>query len=1003
MMSSISSKNSHYAWNSKHSDLQMPHDDIVYFNIVKADPGRDAFKFSSHKLPNTILNAESIQMFSNPQLYASCDIAEIIRSDFSRLFFDIDVDNGVFTPEELEYTLNQIKDILSILKISFDNLYGVIETTTRKNISQYISNWTSTFHNLLIIPTPFNEKEFSAHFYVSGYYFPRNDLFDLFSQGKNHYCKDPEINNHLSSYIDQSVYVSQGSQKVFRFCLSGKAIKHRRAPPFTQEQLTFVSTHLDKFVCTKTSSDMNIISSSSPEFQTLKAYLDQFKGRNAQRDTRRISKKDLEDELIEDIFAHEKISKKYIAKQTAHTEWYHSLILQVKNYLVSKSDATDEELFNFFSQEEYQYFSNSNNRRLYQPSSIRDAIREARLNPHISIEDIIDLSEMKAEEDFYNVNNSIHYTIEQFKATVERIDGVSIPEFCKLLHFTFAFFCRSDSEKKSVLQILYTQTQNKKIVIVGYEEFMKMLKPYPINVRLLRQIKKVDNRCKPPKEETIQIIQTISLITAFNLFDKYKQRFYDFRLCAKSDTQKYFSLYSKPTTAPETPLPSGIDTILNILASELSEETNSNSPLFINQEKKNYILDWFAYLLQHPDSRNAVCLQISTVQGVGKNLLSNAVCDYLGSFFSEPSKDIDKVIGTYNGGIDNKLLIVMNEVDNSKKNTDLLKAIITEDTIQINVKYGLQYTGKNCANYLIYTNHIDTNTISNGDRRFTFIKSYGVPMPKEFYASICIPGKEGHLKEEIRNQFIKHLLSRDLSNYKPNEPKAFDKHIIEDKRQEARSSIHKCLISLLTSQEYTKDFILVSDFINDIQNVLISPPGSNFLFNKYQVPALQGIDDEIKAEIQNTKKAFTAQALGSIVNFNDDDVIEKIKSKRRDETRDKQIIRLRKPKGVDTSIFISQQPQQPQMPQFVGHSSSQQPQQPQMPQFVGHSSSQQPQQPQIQFIDPFSKEKQNITLSQPQKKRTTTKKPSHPQVSFESNESTELSQADIDYINSFNL
>lgn len=952
-ITSSSPKNSHYAWNSKHTELLMPHDDIVYFNIVKADPGRDAFKFSSKRLPNTsfiTITSDILEKFSNAQLYANYDIAEIIRSDFSRLFFDIDVDNGVYTPEELNYTLIQIRDILSILNIPFENLYGVIELTTRKNLDiAFISQqWISVFKNLLIIPTPFNDKEFSAHFYVSGYYFPRNDLFALFSQGDNHYCKDPEISNHLSSYIDQTIYVRQGGQKVFRFCLSGKAIKHRRAPPFTQEQLNFVVKNLERFVCTKTSSDVNIISSSSAEYQSLKAYLDQFKGRHAKKDTRRISKKDLEDELMDDIFAHERVSKKYIAKQTPHTEWYHSLILQVKNYLLDHSSATDEELFNFFSQEEYQYFSNSNNRKLYQPSSIRDAIREARLNPHISIEDIIDLSEAKPEEEFYNVNNSILYTIDQFKAAVERIDGVSIPEFCKLLHFTFAFFSRSDADKKSVLQILYTQTQSKKIVIVGYEEFIKMLKPYPINVRLLRQIKKVDNRCKPPKEETIQIMQPISLITAFNLFDKYKQRFYDFRLCAKSDAQKYFSLYSNPTTAPKTQLPQEIDTILNILSSELNEDANPNSPLSINIEKKNYILDWFAYLLQHPDSRNAVCLQISTVQGVGKNLLSNAVCDYLGSFFSEPSKDIDKVIGTYNGGIDNKLLIVMNEVDNTKKNTDLLKAIITEDTVQINVKYGLQYTGLNCANYLIYTNHIDTNTISNGDRRFTFIKSYGVPMPKEFYAKICIPGKEGHLKEEIRNQFIRHLLSRDLRNYKPNEPKAFDKHIIEDKRQETRSSIHKCLISLLTSEKYPKDFILVSDFVNDIKEVLYTMGDSNILFNKYQVPELQGIDEEIRAEIQNTKRTFTLQALNSIVNFEDDDVIEKIKSKRRDDSRDKQIIRLRKPKGVNTNVFISPEPTQPILPHVS------EPTKPILPQKSIP----------FEFIDPFTSQQAEFTTSQ---------------------------------------
>ena len=894
--------NTHYIWNSKNSN-QLPNSDITYFNVVKRIPGKDSFKFPLSKIPNIAFNQSNYlqvqQYFINPLLYQQFDIAEILRADYSRLFFDIDVDNGVYTPEELNLTLEQLLKILELLGIPEDNVYGVIEMTTQKQIN-YPDNWTSHFHNVFVIQNPYTDKEFSSHLYISGYYFSRDALYSILSMGLNHYCKDPLNQLHLSSYIDHSVYVHAGSQKVFRFPLSGKAIKNRPAPPFTQEQLNFVVNNFNKFVCTKTEEDKILIAESSEQFQHLKTYLAQFKGVPG-RDSRRMNKQDLYDELADDILRHERISKKYIARQTTHAMWWHSLILQVKNYLLSNQNATDEELFNEFGKEEYQYFSNSQNKRLYQPSDIRSAIQQARTNPYISIEDIIDLE--TTNEEFSNKNNCLKYTIEEFKAIVQRNNGVSIPELCKLIYFTFAFFTRSDAEKSSILSILYMETKQKKIVLKGYEEFIKSMKTSPIVIRLHREITKTDNRKKENKDSTEQIIQTLTIEQAFNYFDKYKQRFYDFRLCAKNtDSLKYFSMYSNPTSAPKTPIPKPIDLIVDILATELSEEENKK--ITINQEKKDYILDWFAYLLQHPESRNAVCLQISTVQGVGKNLLSNAVCDYLGSFFSEPSKDIDKVIGTYNGGIDNKLLIVMNEVDNTQKNTDLLKAIITEDTVQINVKYGLQYTGLNCANYLIYTNHIDTNTISNGDRRFTFIKSYGVPMSKAFYASICVPGKEGHLKEEIRNQFIKHLLSRDLTNYKPNEPKAFDKHIIEDSREETRSSIYKIILQILQSEEYEKDYIICQDLIDLINQIMCTYSSNDTLYKFFKLDFLKGADNIIRAEIQNTKKNFTLQALNSIINFKDDDIIEKIKSNKRDETRNKQIIRLRKPKGIKPPEYI---------------------------------------------------------------------------------------------------
>lgn len=907
--------NSHIQWNSKH-EVKMPdYTNDVYFNIIKKVPGKDSFRLHTSKKPNYVISnftEQETKIFNSSDLYQKYDIAEILRSDYSRLFFDIDVDNGIYTPEELDLTYEQINLILDFLRIPSSNLNGVIEVSSNKinSMQDKIQRWTDKFHGLIVIPTPYNNKEFSAHLYVSSYYFNRDSLFNLFSQGMNHYCKDPFIDKHFSSYIDQSVYVRQGAQKVFRFVLSGKAMKNRPAPPFTPEQLNFVHSHLDKFICTKIESDSIFIAETSPEFDALKTYLSQFKGRNAERDCRRMKKQDLLNEIEDDILQHDRISKKYIAKQSPHAEWYHSLILQIKNYIVSHSTATDDDLFNEFSKEDYQYFSNSNNRKLYQPSSIRSAIEAARKNPYISIEDIIDFSSSDIQgNEFYNKNNCLQYTIEEFKAQVQRIDGITIPELCKLIHFTFIFFTRSDSEKSSILSLLYTETKDKNIVVKTFEEFQKQMKTSPIIIRLLRQITKTDKRKKEDSEENIQIMQNLTLFTAFDLFDNYKQRFYDYRVCAYSDSihdKKYFSLYSNPTTSnPKIPtsLPPEIDTILNIISTELSEEVDSD--LTINTEKKEYILDWFAYILQHPESRNAVCLQISTLQGVGKNLLSNAVCDYLTDEFSEPSKDIDKVIGTYNGGIDKKLLIVMNEVDDSQKNIDLLKSTITESTIQINVKYGLQYTGLNCASYLIYTNHIDTNTISNGDRRFTFIKSYGLPMPKEFYASICIPGKEGHLKPEIQKQFINHLLSRDLSNYRPNQLKYFDKDIIEDKRQETRSSIHKCLVQILTSPKYPKDYIIVSDFIKTIQ-LINSSLTKNAIAEKYGIPELNGIDDDIRAENLNKKKEFTTQSLNSIVNFEDDDLIEKIKSKKRDESRDKFVIRLRRPKS--NSVFKTVKP-----------------------------------------------------------------------------------------------
>jgi hypothetical protein len=630
-------------------------------------------------------------------------------------------------------------------------------------------------------------------------------LFELFSQGVNHYCKNPEIPNHLSSYLDQTVYKGSGKQQPFRFVLSGKAIKHRDAPPFTQEQLTFVSSNILYFVCTKSEIDTILITSQSPEYQNLKNYLSQFKfSKYAEIDKRRINKNDLYTEIDNELHEQQIQIKHAIHSANPHSIWWHDLVVKIKLYIRKHPKVENGELFEIFNQEEYDYFSNSRQCKISAPDQVHSAIRAARENPIITTNELID-KRNKTNEEYNNINNSIKYTIDEFKKIVSDYEGISAPELAKLIHYTFIFFTRSDSDKSSILSILYTENEGQ-IVIKTYEEFIKSLKSTPINIKLQRMIQHIDNRRKDKTPVLKQVWTIISLQTAFDYFDKYKQRYYDFRLCTKNEAKtKYFSLYSKATSAPETPLPEAIERIIGILSTELSEEPDEKFK--VNEKKKEYILNWFAYMLQHPESRNAVCLQISTVQGVGKNLLSNAICNYMGSFFSEPSKDIENVCGTYNGGIDNKLFIVMNEVDKSKKNIDKLKAIITEDTIQINVKYGLQYTGLNCANYIIFSNHLDTNTISHGDRRFTFIKSYGLPESKDFYASICVPGKEGYLLPEIQEQFINHLLSRDLSDYKPNKAEEFDKHLIIEAKQDKRSSIHTFLLTLLKKGSHTIAFL----------------------------------------------------------------------------------------------------------------------------------------------------------------------------------------------------
>lgn len=302
-----------------------------------------------------------------------------------------------------------------------------------------------------------------------------------------------------------------------------------------------------------------------------------------------------------------------------------------------------------------------------------------------------------------------------------------------------------------------------------------------------------------------------------------------------ADSKKIFSLYSNPTKPNKKiskDLPKEVSNIIDVLASEINndespENTSEESyeiKFKVNLEKRNYILDWFAYILQHPESKNCVALAISSMPGTGKNVISNAVSRYLGQF-ATANGSIDDLTGQYTAPIDNKLLFVINEVDVEKKNKDVLKPFMTESEVGVNVKYGPKYFAKNQCSFLFYSNHENIQLYGFDDRRFSHIVCKAPRLPDEFYSKILKPNRPSELKDEYYEQFINHLLSRDLSTYKPNSPKAFDKVEILESKLTARSPVLNIASAILNYPNYKHPtekapIIGITEFIDDIDNVV---------------------------------------------------------------------------------------------------------------------------------------------------------------------------------------
>ena len=176
-----------------------------------------------------------------------------------------------------------------------------------------------------------------------------------------------------------------------------------------------------------------------------------------------------------------------------------------------------------------------------------------------------------------------------------------------------------------------------------------------------------------------------------------------------------------------------------------------------------YVLNWFAHIVQYPARKTEICILLYGAQGCGKSTIGEYLLrKIIGLDKMIITSKADKMFGRF-VNTQGKLLAVLNEA--SGKDTfnicDILKDAITcsmteQEKKGIDAVSVIDYT-----NYIFTTNNINSVKIPEDDRRFMPIeineelknnKSYF----KELYADLD--------NDLIMRNFYKELKTRDLSN-----------------------------------------------------------------------------------------------------------------------------------------------------------------------------------------------------------------------------------------------
>lgn len=182
-------------------------------------------------------------------------------------------------------------------------------------------------------------------------------------------------------------------------------------------------------------------------------------------------------------------------------------------------------------------------------------------------------------------------------------------------------------------------------------------------------------------------------------------------------------------------------------------------------EAKKWFLDWCAYPIQFPGTKlfSAVIVH-GRMTGTGKTLLGYTLARIYGqNFIKIKSKDL---LDTW--WAENRQFVLGDEISGSDKRAeaDMMKAMITQEEVNINIKYIPQFSIPDCVNYYLTSNHADALFLEDEDRRFFVHEVMVPPLDDAFYAAY----DKWYKKDGGAAALMQWCLERDLRNFNPKAP-----------------------------------------------------------------------------------------------------------------------------------------------------------------------------------------------------------------------------------------
>ena len=184
-----------------------------------------------------------------------------------------------------------------------------------------------------------------------------------------------------------------------------------------------------------------------------------------------------------------------------------------------------------------------------------------------------------------------------------------------------------------------------------------------------------------------------------------------------------------------------------------------------NNKVYEYLLNYFAHLVQKPHIKTSVCLLIQGKQGTGKTtLVENLLKRLMGLKYVYDTDDIDSIVGKFNSAIAGKFMVVLNEATGRDTNqvVDKIKNIITRTSVNIEYKGIDPFPSIDYCNYAFTTNNIKPIAITKDDRRFQILEcSDKYKGDVKYFTKLFTSIND----DKTIYNFYKFLMKRDISKF----------------------------------------------------------------------------------------------------------------------------------------------------------------------------------------------------------------------------------------------